>query len=365
MSEPHPTIRPQPGILEIAPYKGGESKLPGHATVLKLSSNENPFGPSPRAVEAFTNAAQSLHIYPNSDHAELREAIAGVHGIDAARIICGAGSDEIISLLCQAYAGPGGEVLQTEHGFALYRISTLAAGATPVQVPENERKTDVDTLLAACNERTRLVFIANPNNPTGTMIPAGEVARLAEGLPPQALLVLDGAYAEYAGNFNGHVDLVDARDNVVVTRTFSKIHGLGGLRIGWGYGPAHVIDALSRVRGPFNLSTAALAAATAAIRDTGWTERCRDENTRNRATLAEGLARLGIPSDPSEANFVLARFRDRAEAESGDRHLRDRGIIVRRVAGYNLPAALRITVGEAAACARVIDALTEFVEVRA
>ena len=365
MSEPHPTIRPQPGILDIAPYKGGESKLAGHASVLKLSSNENPFGPSPLALEAFRAAAQSLHIYPNSDHAALRAAIGDVHGIDAERIVCGAGSDEIISLLCQAYAGPGGEVLQTEHGFGLYRISALAAGAAPVVVPERERRTDVDALLAACNERTQLVFIANPNNPTGTMTPVDEVARLAAGLPPQALLVLDGAYAEFARDFNGHVDLVDARDNVVVTRTFSKIHGLGGLRIGWGYGPAHVVDALSRVRGPFNLSTAALVTATAAIRDTGWTEHCRSENVRNRARLAEGLAGLGIPSDPSEANFVLARFRDRAEAEACDRHLREQGIIVRRVAGYNLPAALRITVGDAAACERVIGAVADFVRVRA
>jgi histidinol-phosphate aminotransferase len=365
MPEPHPTIRPQPGILDIAPYKGGESKLAGHASVLKLSSNENPFGPSPRAIEAFRNAAQDLHIYPNSDHADLRAAIAEVHGIDAGRIVCGAGSDEIITFLCQTYAGPGGEVLQTEHGFGLYRIAALAAGAASVEVPDRTRRTDVDALLAACNERTRLVFIANPNTPTGTIISADEVERLAEGLPPQALLVLDGAYAEYARDFNGHLDLVDARENVVVTRTFSKIHGLGGLRIGWGYGPAHVVDALMRVRGPFNLSTAALVTAAAAMRDTAWTAQCFQENVRNRARLAEGLAGLGIPSDPSEGNFLLARFRDRAEAEACDRHLREQGIIVRRVAGYGLPAALRITIGDAAACERVIEAVAEFVRVRA
>ncbi len=365
MSEPHPTIRPQPGILDIALYQGGESRLEGRSRVLKLSSNENPFGPSPKAIEAFRNAAQSLHIYPNSDHARLRAAIGEVHGLDPARIICGAGSDEIIAFLTQAYAGPGAEVIHTEHGFGMYRISALAAGATPVEVPEKERKTDVDAILAACTDRTALVFVANPNNPTGTMIPAAEVARLAAGLPPRTLLVLDGAYAEYVSDFNGHADLVDARDNVVMTRTFSKIHGLGGLRVGWGYGPAHVIDVLNRVRGPFNLSTAALETAEAAIRDTGYTAFCRAENTRNRKALADALRAIGIPSDPSEANFLLARFRDQAEAEACDRALRAAGIIVRKVAGYKLPQALRITVGDASACAQVTEAIAEFVKVRA
>jgi len=361
----HPTIRPQPGLLEIAPYKGGESRLDGHAQVLKLSSNENPYGPSPRAREAFMAAARSLHLYPDPSHAALRAAIAEVHGLDAGHVICGNGSGEIIAMLAQAYAGPGSEVIHTEHGFGLYRIYALAAGATPVEVAEAGRMTDVDAILAACTARTALVFVANPNNPTGTMIPAAEIARLAANLPPQALLVLDGAYAEYVPGFDGHAGLVGARDNVVMTRTFSKIHGLGGLRIGWGYAPAHVIDALMRIRGPFNLSTAALAAAEAAVRDTGHTAFCRDRTIENRAALAEGLARIGVPSDPSHANYILARFRDPAEADACDLHLRDRGIIVRRVAGYKLPAALRITVGDAEACARVLAAVAEFARVRA
>ncbi len=365
MTEPHPTIRPQPGILDIALYQGGESRLAGHAQVLKLSSNENPAGPSPRAVAAFQAAGASLHLYPSTDHAALRQAIAEVHDLDPARIVCGAGSDEIIAFLTQAYAGPGREVIHTEHGFGMYRISALAAGATPVEVPERARHTDVDAILAAATERTALVFIANPNNPTGTMIPAAEVARLAAGLPPQALLVLDGAYADFVPGFDGHAGLVDARDNVVMTRTFSKIHGLGGLRVGWGYGPAHVIEVLNRVRGPFNLSTAALATAEAAIRDTAYTDRCRAENTANRTALAAALAAAGVPSDPSEANFVLARFRDRPEAEACDRALRERGIIVRKVAGYKLPHCLRITVGDAAGCARVAEAVADFMKVRA
>jgi histidinol-phosphate aminotransferase len=333
--------------------------------VLKLSSNENPFGPSPAALAAFRDAAASLHRYPNTDHAALRAAIAEVHGLDPARIVCGVGSDEIIAFLTQAYAGPCTEVIHTEHGFGMYRISALAAGAAPVEVREAERRTDVDAILAACSERTALVFIANPNNPTGTMISEAEVARLAAGLPPQALLVLDGAYAEFVGGFDGHAGLVDARDNVVMTRTFSKIHGLGGLRVGWGYGPAHVIEVLNRVRGPFNLSTPALAAAEAAVRDTAWTAHCFEENRRNRARLRAELAAVGVPCDESHANFLLARFRDRDEAGACDRALREAGIIVRRVAGYKLPDALRITVGDAEACVRVAEAVGRFMRVRA
>ncbi len=251
-------ISAQPGIMQIAPYEGGKATLSGVDNVIKLSSNENPLGASEAAVEAVQHAARKMHRYPSTDHRALREAIGKTHGLDSERVICGSGSDEIIAFLCQAYAGPGDEVIHTEHGFAMYRISALAAGATPVEAPERDRVTDVDAILAACTDRTRLVFIANPNNPTGTMIGEADVARLASGLPPQVLLVLDGAYAEFVDGFDGGAGLVDARDNVVMTRTFSKLYGLGGMRIGWGYGPAPVIDVLNRVRGPFNLSGAAL-----------------------------------------------------------------------------------------------------------
>lgn len=353
-------IAPQPGIMEINLYQGGAAHVAGLDNVVKLSSNENPLGPSPAAVEAYRRAAYDLHRYPSSDHSALRAAIAEVLGLDAGRIICGAGSDEIIAFLCQAYAGPGTEVVHTEHGFAMYRISALAAGATPVEVPERERVTDVDAILAACTDATRLVFIANPNNPTGTMIGLAEIERLAEGLPPQALLVLDGAYAEYVEGYDGGAALVDRRDNVVMTRTFSKLYGLGGLRIGWGYGPAHVIDVLNRVRGPFNLSQAALAAAEAAIRDRAYTDHCRAENARWRTWLADALAEIGVPSDVSLANFVLARFANQAEAEACDDYLKSQGLIVRRVAGYNLPNCLRITVGDESACRRVVHAVRQF-----
>jgi histidinol-phosphate aminotransferase len=285
-----------------------------------------------------------------------------VHGIDAARIICGAGSDEVIAFLCQAYAGSGNEVVHTEHGFGMYRISALAAGATPVEVKERERVTDVDAILAACTDKTRLVFMANPNNPTGTMIGAAEVARLAAGLPEQALLVLDGAYAEYVEGYDGGAALVDARQNVVMTRTFSKIYGLGGLRIGWGYGPQHVIDVLNRVRGPFNVSQAALNAAEAAVRDTAYVEHCRAENARWRGWMADALAEMGVPSDVSCANFVLARFASADEALACNAYLNTQGLLVRPVANYKLPNCLRITVGDESSCRRVVHAVRQFKE---
>ena len=353
-------IEPKPGIMEIALYEGGKATVEGVSNVVKLSSNENPYGPSAAAQEAVRRTVHELHRYPSTDHAALRQAIAEMHGLDAARIICGVGSDEVIHFLCQAYAGSGTEVIHTEHGFAMYRISTLVAGGTPIEVPERERVTDVDSILNACNDSTRLVFIANPNNPTGTMIGLAEIERLAEGLPPQCLLVLDGAYAEYVEGYDGGARLVEMRDNVVMTRTFSKLYGLGGLRVGWGYAPKHVIDVLNRVRGPFNLSGTALAAAEAAVRDTAYVEKCRHDNTRLRAWLSEALAEHGVPCDTSTANFVLARFGSREEAEACDAYLQSQGLIVRRVAGYNLPNCLRITVGDEASCRRVAYCVGQF-----
>ncbi len=221
MTQSPRSIVPQPGILDISPYVAGESHAEGANSVTKLSANENPLGPSPDAKAAVREMAERMELYPSSDHTELRTAIGEIHGLDPAQILCGAGSDEIIAFLCNAYAGPGTEVIYTEHGFAMYRISALAAGATPVEVPERERVADVDAILDAVTERTRLIFIANPNNPTGTMLPAEEVARLADGLPESCLLVLDGAYAEYVPDFDGGAELVAARDNVVLSRTFS------------------------------------------------------------------------------------------------------------------------------------------------
>ena len=364
MSQNQPTIAPQPGIMEIALYQSGASKVAGIENVVKLSSNENPFGPSDKAREAVSRATHSLHRYPNTDHASLRAAIGEVHGLDPDRIICGVGSDEIIHFLCQAYAGPGTEVLFTEHGFLMYRISAHAAGATPVQVRERDRVTDIDALIAGATERTRLIFVANPNNPTGTMIGLPELERLARAVP-QAILVIDAAYAEYVGDYDGGAELATRLPNVVMTRTFSKIYGLGGLRVGWCYGPREIIDVLNRIRGPFNLSNAALEGAEAAMRDRDHIARCQSENARMRNWLAEALAEKGVPSDTSCANFILARFADTATAEACDEALKAQGLIVRRVAGYGLPHCLRITVGDEASCRRVAHVIGQFMAERA
>jgi histidinol-phosphate aminotransferase len=357
-------IQPRPGILDIALYIGGASTLGGGGKVYKLSSNENPLGPSPKAVAAYKAAADTLARYPSSDHSTLRAAIGRVHGVDPARVICGDGSDEVISWLCYGYAGAGDEVLYTEHGFSMYKICALAAGATPVAAPETERRVDVGKLLAACTDRTRLVFIANPANPTGTLLSHDELATIADGLPPRAMLVIDGAYAEFAEGYDAGLALIEARDNVVMTRTFSKIYGLGGLRVGWGYGPADIIDVLNRLRGPFNVSSVGLATAEAAVLDVDYTARCKAENAKWRGWLQDELAAIGIASDPAAGNFVLARFLSVEMADAADQHLRGVGIIVRQVKGYGLPECLRITVGDAESCRLLIGALAEFMKGR-
>lgn len=358
------TVKPQPGILNIALYQGGASHLPGQSEVLKLSSNENPAGPSDKAKAAFAQTAQQLHRYPSTDHASLRAAIADVHGLDPARIICGVGSDEVLQFVAQAYAGVGDEVIHTTHGFAMYPILAHAVGATPVEVPEPERRIDVAAILKAVTKRTRIVFLANPANPTGTFLRPTEIEALAEGLPKDCMLVLDGAYAEFVEGFDGGARVADAYPNVIMTRTFSKLYGLGGLRIGWGYAQQPVIDVLNRIRQPFNLSETQLATAEAAVRDRTYADKCRADNAKMRAWLRKALIELGIGCDESYANFVLARFGTETEAAACDEHLKASGIIVRRVASYGLPKCLRITVGDEAACRRVVHAIAKFKGVR-
>ncbi len=350
-------ITPQPGIMDIALYVGGKSHLDGAGEVLKLSSNENPLGPSPKALAAFQGATD-LHLYPPTDHADLRAAIGETWGLEPDRIICGVGSDEVLQFVTQAYAGPGDEIIYTEHGFSMYPILARMAGATPVCVAERERVVDVDGILASVNERTRIVLLTNPGNPTGTLISDADLVRLADGLPFDVILVIDGAYTEYADGYDGGVDLARARHNVLMTRTFSKIYGLGGLRIGWGYGDQELIDVMNRIRQPFNLSNAQLAAGTAAARDDDWLNRCQALNAEQRPRLAAALRQLGVACDDSQTNFVLARFADEAEAASADAALQADGIIVRRVGGYGFPEGLRITVGDAGQTGRVIAALT-------
>ncbi|MEM6618025.1 MAG: histidinol-phosphate transaminase [Pseudomonadota bacterium] len=352
-------IQPQPGILGITPYVGGKGAPTAQANSVKLSSNENPHGASPRARDAYRAMSGNLHIYPSGDHRDLRAAIGSVHDVDPDRIVCGSGSDEILALLCNAYTGPGTQIVQTAHAFAMYAIYARAAGAEVVSVPENARHADVDALLAAVTDTTRLVFLANPNNPTGTMIPDADVAHLAEALPDSCLLVLDGAYAEYVPGHDGYLGLAAQHDHVFVTRTFSKIHGLGALRVGWGIGTPEVIGVLNRIRGPFNVTAPALSAAQAAIEHTDYVDRCRDDNTRWRDWLVGELHALGLACDPMHGNFVVPRFADAAAAQAADAALAEAGLIVRQVGGYGLPEALRITVGKGADCKRVIAVLKE------
>ncbi|WP_147125860.1 histidinol-phosphate transaminase [Shimia ponticola] len=358
-------IEPQPGIMEIALYQGGAAGGPGADNVVKLSANENPFGPSDAAIKAVSNAAHQLHRYPEIDAASLRNKLAAKHGLDAERIVMGVGSDEILRLLAEGYAGPGTEVIYTEHGFSMYRIVALGAGATPVVVPERERIVDVDAILDGVTDATRLVFIANPANPTGTMLGLAELERLATGLPDHVILVLDGAYAEFVEGYDGGFALAEAHDNIVVTRTFSKLFGLGGMRVGWGYGPKPIMDVLNRLRNPFNLSSVAIAAAEAALDDTAHIERSLRENARLRVWLAEALAAIGVPSDTSMTNFILARFASPEIAQACDQFLQAEGVFVRPVAGYGLPNCLRITVGDEASCRRVSHVIGRFMEAHA
>ena len=355
-------ITPQPGILDIELYVGGASHVAGHADVVKLSSNENPYGPSEAAQEAFRATASDLHRYPSTDHLRLRGVIGETFGLDPDCVICGAGSDEVLHFLAQCYAGPGDEVIHTRHGFSMYPIIARAAGATPVSVAETDRVVDVDRVLEAAGPKTRLVFVTNPGNPTATLLADEDLARLADGLPSKAILVLDGAYAEFADGYDGGARLVAARENVVMTRTFSKLYGLGGLRIGWGFGPRAIIDVLNRIRGPFNLSNAQLAAAEAALGDQAHTDFCLSENARLRVWLTDALRAQGIACDESHTNFVLARFASTARADAAEAALRTEGILVRKLAGYHLPEALRITVGDEIACRRVVEILGRFKE---
>ncbi|MBM3543619.1 MAG: histidinol-phosphate transaminase [Alphaproteobacteria bacterium] len=355
---------PRQGILDIVPYVPGTSALPGARAVIKLSSNETPFGPSPRAIEAYLAAVATLSRYPDGSARPLREALAKFYGLDPARIVCGAGSDELLNLLACAYLGPGEEAIYTEHGFLVYRIAILARGATPVVAPENDLTADVDAILARVTAKTRLVFIANPNNPTGTYLSFDEVKRLRAGLPDDVLLVLDAAYAEYVrrNDYEAGIELVATTHNTVMTRTFSKIYGLASLRLGWAYCPPDVADALNRIRGPFNVSGPAIAAGIAALADQAHVQRGAEHNETWRARMAETLAGIGLGVTPSAANFLLLHFAkgNSKSATEANTFLHGRGIILRRVEEYGFPHALRMTVGTEDDNVAVLDALTAF-----
>jgi histidinol-phosphate aminotransferase len=366
MTEVSPDKRPSPraGVMDIEAYVPGKSAAPHGVKLHKLSSNENPLGASPKAIEAVRAVASKLEFYPDGAAARLREAIGEAHGLNPANIVCSNGSDEIIGLLAQTYLAPGDEAILTEHGFLVYKIYTQAAGAVPVTVKESGERADVDAILAAVTPRTKIVFLANPNNPTGTYLPFDEVRRLHAGLPANVLLLLDAAYAEYVrrNDYEAGIELVSGSQNVVMTRTFSKIHGLGGARIGWMYAPAHIVDAINRMRGPFNVNAVAIEAGVAAMRDRGHVEATLAHNERWLGWLTQEMTALGLRVTPSVGNFILVHFPDEPgrSAAKADAWLTARGFILRRVTAYGFPNALRMTVGSEEANRGTVAALAEF-----
>jgi histidinol-phosphate aminotransferase len=356
--------QPRPGVLDIAPYVPGKSSAPGVAKVFKLSSNETPLGPSAKTVEAYQAVGRHLEDYPDGSASELREAIGSVFGLDPARIVCGAGSDDLLNLLARAFLADGDEAIHTTHGFLVYPIATLGTGAKPVVAPEKNFTADVDAILAAVTPKTKIVFLANPNNPTGTYVPFDEVRRLHRSLRPDILLVLDAAYAEYVrrNDYEAGIELVATSENVVMCRTFSKIYGLASVRLGWMYGPANVIDAVNRIRGPFNVSAPAIAAGIAAVKDTAHVARAAEHNAKWLPWLTDEIGKLGLTVTPSVGNFILIHFPDTKgkTAKEADAFLTKRGLILRAVGAYKLPNALRMTVGSEEANRLVVAALQEF-----
>jgi histidinol-phosphate aminotransferase len=361
MSDTPDRPQPQPGILKIAPYVPGRSDVPAGVTLVKLSANESPLGASPKAIEAYRSLADKFHIYPEGSSRLLREALGEVHGIDPARIVCGFGSDDLLHLLAQSYLGEGDEGVMSQYGFNVYPIITRGASAEVVVAPETDYRASVDTLLAVVTERTKVVFLANPNNPTGTYLGAAELRRLHAGLRPDILLVLDSAYAEYvtADDYTVGIDLVDSAENVVMVRTFSKM-GIAGERVGWMYGPAHVVDVIHRLRGPFNVSLSGQAAAAAAARDTAFTARLRDHNAKWRDWLSRSLSGNAIVVPPSQGNFILALFADPETTRAAFTALRDKGLLVREMHSYGIGNGLRITIGLEEHMRALVDVLKAF-----
>lgn len=355
----------RPGILDIAAYVPGEHALPGEGPVYKMSSNESPLGASPAAIEAYRALSGELHRYPDGGATALRRAIAATIDADPDRIVCGAGSDELLQLLTRAYAGVGDEVLYSQHGFLVYPIAAQTVGARPVAAPEKNLKTDVDALLAHVTPRTRVCFVAEPNNPTGSYIGAAELKRLRAGLPESVLLVVDAAYAEYVGraDYSDGADLVKAHDNVVMCRTFSKIHGMAALRLGWAFCPPAVADVLNRIRGPFNTGAPALAAGVAAIGDRAHAAKAKAHNDHWLPWLAQRVNEIGLKAHPSVGNFLLVQFpqEPKLSADAANEFLKSRRVLVRKMGAYGLPDCLRISIAEEPALKACAQALADFV----
>jgi histidinol-phosphate aminotransferase len=357
---------PRPGILDIQAYQAGESKIPGKSKIIKLASNESPLGASPQVAAAITAGFDSLHLYPDPMATELREALAAANDVPAAQILCTNGSEQVLHLLARTFAGPGDEVIYSQYGFIAYPIAIKAAGAAPVVAAEENYTTVVDNILKAVSPRTKLIFLANPNNPTGTYLPDSEIRRLHAALPENVLLVLDEAYAEYvtAEDYQSGFHLLrEGAQNVVVSRTFSKIYGLAATRVGWTVCPPGILDPLNRVRETFNVTALSQRAARAALTDAAHMQKARAHNTQWLPWLSRQLTDMGLYVSPSQGNFVLAHFKDADTARAANSHLRqEHGIIVRPVAGYGLPAALRITVGTEEENHALVEGFRRFLE---
>lgn len=354
--------KPRPGILDISPYVGGSSSAPGAEKVYKLSSNESALGVSEKARAAYEAAAASLYLYPDGGSSALREKIGETYGLDPARIVCGAGSDELLQLLTRAYAGEGDNVIQSDHGFLVYKLAAMSCGAEARFAREKNLTADVGAILDLADDRTRIVFLANPNNPTGTYLPDSEIRRLREELREDVLLVIDAAYAEYMeeADYDAGARLVEETENVVMTRTFSKIYGLASLRLGWAYCPYAVADVLNRIRGPFNVTGPAQAAGIAALDDQAFIERNRAHNREERDYLQQQLGGMGLDYAPSFGNFILVRFPDEPgrSADEIRHYLKDNGVIVREMNAYKLDDYLRVTVGTREANRKLVELLT-------
>lgn len=348
---------PKSGILDIKPYVGGEGRVEGATRLVRLASNENVLGCSAKARAAYLSLAGDLHRYPDGSALALRTALGKAHDMNPDNIVCGAGSEELISLLVRSYAGAGDEIIYSQYGFLMYPICTKAVGATGVCVPEQNMRTDVDAMLKAVTPKTKMVLVANPNNPTGSYLNAAEMRRLIAGIPSHVMILLDAAYAEFVQekNYEDGRTLVDAHPNVVMLRTFSKIHGLAALRLGWAYCHADVAGVINRVRGAFNVNAPAQAAGVAALEDAEFIARTIDMVNEGRAYLAQELKTLGVLAYPSVGNFILTRFGERAEQIR--LALRDKGIFIRQMGAYALPECLRITVGTAEDNRALITAL--------
>lgn len=340
---------PEPNacLYQITPYSQGKTARDPSAVPIKLSANENPYGPSPKAIEACAKAAQHMHRYPDGACYELREALGDKHRLPMERLVCGAGSDELIGLLVNAYAGPGDEVMFTEHAFLMYKIYTMAAGATPVAVAETNLKANIDALIEAVTERTKILFIANPNNPTGSYLTQRELASLRRRLPDRVLLVVDGAYAECAsaGDYDSGRELALNTNNTVMLRTFSKIYGLPAMRLGWMLASDTIIDAINRIRSPFNVSQPAQAAGMAALRDVSWFNEQYRRNLEQRAWVIHRLRTSGLYAHDSQGNFTLVDCGTADNASALIRSLETQHIYVRQMDAYGLPHCMRVSIG--------------------